>query len=488
MGSSGTGLPNDSGAGVDSPINIPGLPDFTIKVADIAPPDQATDLPREHLKNYFRDAYTELKNIGVPGWCAVIIAGLIVAPAGALMVAKDLVIVVLRVVLPVWGGEVLGALDDLRKSLDATMGELAVDVLNELLGTTIQPSDMPQGGAFGDHLARADKIGGILHDVLLQEFQQTKTVTPESGRDAARRFSGLMINFGTATGVLATLGGLVPTIHLDEVREIGEQVAQNLGLGRLGRQVLRPIVQALIAEPYGWWINEQARQAQFSVSDVVNPFSGSVMDAGLIHQTLALQGYSDDKIKAIIELHQKKIAETDIFFLYAMGLKTEDQVTAYLEKLGYSHDDALDRKEAEFLRRETTLQDELVSVAIDAYKFGNIERDELEGIVKTARPLANEQGLTLLLADYKRKVPHRSLTVAELTSMLQLDIITLDEFDSYLSLLGFSDADVQNLRILTLTQLEKKSEAQKAKDQKAAAAAAAAAAKAAGATSPTAAG
>src|SRR5208337_1790136 len=101
-----------------SPIGVPGLPDFTIQASDIGPPNSPTDIPREHLQEYFRDTYTELRSMNVPGLAASIIAGLVVVPCLALVVAKDIVLVLLKVVLPAWGGQVLNSLDDLRKALD----------------------------------------------------------------------------------------------------------------------------------------------------------------------------------------------------------------------------------------------------------------------------------------------------------------------------------------------------------------------------------
>jgi hypothetical protein len=465
---------NNSGGGggatgIDQTISISGLPDFTVNVTDIAPPDMPTDLPRAQLEKYFRDCYTMLHTWGCPKWIAAAVAGTIVGLCGALVVMKDLLIVILRVVLPPFGGEVLQALDDLRKSVDPEVADLAVDVLNELLGTDVTASDMPTGTTTGDHLARADKVGGILHDMLMSEFTGMSSITPETGRAAARRFSGLMINFGTVTGVLATLGGLIPQIHLDDVREIGEQVAQNLGLGRLGRQVLRPIVQTLIEMPYTWWIHQQYRPTQLTVSDCVNPYTGAVIDPALIHSSLALQGYSDTLISAIIELHQKKLTEADYWLLVEQKLKADTDFESYLQKLGYSADDAADRALAETYRAEKALQDEIISASMDAYVAGHIALDEFQGIVNTARPHPDLNALTMLLAQYKAKVPHKALTLAEITSMLEMDVINTGEFEDYLTAFGYSEMDALNLKIWTLLKLAQKEEAAKAKAAKAAA-------------------
>jgi Holliday junction resolvasome RuvABC DNA-binding subunit len=463
---------------------IDGIPLLTVQVQDIAPPDHPTDLPREHLTSYYRDCVTELQHMGVAKWVAQLIAGLVVAPAAAVVVVKDVLIVVLRVVLPTWGGEVLAALDDLRKALDSEFAQLAVDVLNELLGTNITPGNIATGSSTGDHLARADTVGGILHDVLLSEFQNPQTGTPGStqvdaatGRAAARRFSGLMINFGTATGVLATLGGLVPAIHLDDIREIGEAVAQNLGLGRLGRQVLKPIVEVLMTQPYTWWVHQNYRPTQFTAGDVVNPFSGAVMPANIVHDSLANAGYSDDKITALIELHQKKLNEADAFLLYSQPNSSESDFVTALEKLGYSESDAEVQKHVMLLREEAALEKQILEAAMSSYTQGHITRDELQQVVNTAIALPDLQPLYMTLADYKRKIPTKHLTIAELTTMLEENIMTTNAVSDYLSNLGYNSTDAFNLLQVILAKVQ-------TAEAKAKAAAAKAAAEAATSTTP----
>jgi len=457
-----------------SPTDQGGLPVPTISVTteEIAGPDTPTDIPRIHIEHYFRDTYVAYRGYGVPQWAAIILAGIATIPAVMILIGGKVFELVLNVFIPNVGTALLDALDDIRKKLDPEFGKLAVDVLNELLGTTIPPEQLGAGTDFQSHLDRAGVLGGYLHDVLLHEFMSSQQITPESGEQAARRFSGLVINFGTATGVLAAIGGLAPFIHLDDIRMIGEDVAKNLGLGRLHRLAMKPLMDILIAEPYKWAINKVGRPTQFTLADVVNPFSGAIMQPSDIWESLARQGYSDDKIKALLELHRKKLSETDAFQLFRFGLKTQDDVVTYLQRLGYTQPDALDRVEAEFLKDEEPYQKELAAAVAEAYRMGNIPRSELEGILNTAVPLDNERAIALLTADYKKKVPHRSLTVAQLEQALEQGIIDVAEFTDTLAGYGYSDNDTQILSQLTFLKIGKLADAAKAKAAKAAAAAA----------------
>jgi hypothetical protein len=438
------------------------------------------------MEAYFRDIASHLETkLQMPQWASHLVAGASIIPIATIVQLSHLFIAVLTSFLPAIGGVVFSVLDDVRKAIDPEVAGLSVSVLNELLGTDLTADQISTQGGISAHLARAETVGGLFHSQLMSEFAATNTITPESGVKAARRFTGLAINFGTATGIIATLGGLAPFIHLDDVREIGEQVATNLGLGRLQRLALQPLIQILLAEPYKWYINNLARPTQFKLADVVNPFTGSIMDPKLIWQSLAWEGYSDDKITALLELHRKKLAETDYFYLFTHGLVEDADVLAYLKRLGYTDNDAQNRKEVEFLKAQDPYQKEIVAAATAAYAEGHIQRDELQGIVNSAVHLDNERSIVMLVADYKKRVPTKHLTLAQVESAYEQGVIDLSEFNTWLSTQGYSQDDQQTLQLLTLLKLKKLEEAAKAKEAKAAATAAKQAAKSAASTTPT---
>lgn len=488
-------------------LGPPAPADISIQVFDIAPPAVPTDIPRQHLDAYFRDTYTILKDYGIPNFIATLLAGTIVGICVLPMIIAHLAILLIKPVLPAIGGTIFEVLDDLRKTLDPQFAQFAVAVLNELLGTDFDVTHLPQGTDINAHLARAEEVGFLFHRQLLSEFLQNsglsldptssafsevtgptgagERITPMSGVRAAARFSGLAINFGTATGIIATLGGLAPFVHLDEIREIGEEVAKNLGLGRLQRLALAPIVQILLAEPYKWFINEIARPTQFKLGDVINPFSGALMPADLIWTSLAREGYSDNKITALLELHRKKLTESDLSTLFAAGHIDTATLQQRLQRLGYSDTDSQDKAEADRLDKVRTYYEELRSAAVQAYADGHIPRDELQGIVN-GLPLTDEdKAYIMLAADYKRKVPTKHLTTAQLEKAFEVGIIDLADYTNALTTLGYSDADQSTLLLLTLLALDKQKEAAAAKAAAAAAKAAAAAAKAAKGTTPT---
>lgn len=458
----------------------PGPPDIStisVTVTDIKCPDSPTELPFQTLDPFFRDLFCQFnKRWGLGRWSSEILAGLLVTASAAVMVIAHVVLIILNPFVLGLSQVVFQFLDSLRKELDSSFALLASSVLNELLGTDFTVSHLASGSDVSAHLARAQEIGFLFHRQLMTEFLQStgvtldpaggtfseptgptgagEKITPLSGVRAAARFSGLAINFATANGIIATLAGLVPEVHLDEIREIGEEVAKNLGLGRLQRLALAPIIQILLAEPYKWFINELARPTQLGLGEVVNPFSGAVMSPALIWRDLARAGYSDDKIQAVLDLHRKKPGESDLLTLFEGGHYDDEKVRTELQRLGYDATGAATKFESDHLKAQRPFQDEVRSAVVAAYADHHIERAELESIINSIPLSADEKALVLLAADYKRKVPNKHLTFAEIQNAFEIGIFDLTDFTAQLTAQGYSDDDQSTLLLLTLDKLK----------------------------------
>jgi len=124
--------------------------------------------------------------------------------------------------------------------------------------------------------------------------------------------------------------------------------------------------------------------------------------------------------------------------------------------------------EADHLKAQRPYQDEVRAAVVAAYADGHIERAELEGIVNSIPLSADERALVLLAADYKRRVPNKHLSVAQLESAFEQGILDLQEFTDQLTTLGYAPDDQNVLLLLTLIKLNKQKEAAAAKAARAA--------------------
>lgn len=379
-------------------------------------------------------------------------------------------------------------LDGVRKGIDPTVGALAVQVLNEFLGTDFGQPNLPLGLGTGDHLARAQSIGSMLMKQLVVEFSPPSGSAVVPSTVPAATFTGLAVNFGIASAIMGIIGGMIPETHLDELRELGEEVAQNIGLGRLVRRALQPLVQILVANPMQWAINQQYTPTQFSLSELVNPYAQTSLDQTHIYQAMNLLGYSNDKIQAVIEMHQKRFTPADVKVFLDNGVWDEPTAEAYVTKLNWPQELVPTVMLLEELREERAWHDKLVAELEAEVKAGSITLDEFNGVIDilpySEQVKAIIKGTTAYKVSAKLgKTAH--LSGAQLKQAFENGLITLSDAEDRWTAQGYSPEDVQTLAVLFLLDLQQFEAAQAKKQAAAAKAAAKAGGKTATAAAPT---
>lgn len=371
---------------------------------------------------------------------------------------------------------ILTGLDALRKGVDPSVATLAVSVLNEFLGTNFTQDNLPLGLGTGDHLQRAQAIGQLLLTQLTAEFAPPAGATVGPSTAPASTFTGLAVNFGIASAIMGVIGGLVPWGHLDELRELGEEVAQNIGLGRLVRRALTPLVQILVAKPMEWWVNTTYTPTQFNISELVNQFSLTQLPQAQLYQAMNMLGYSNDKIQAFIQMHQKRLSVAEVYLLQQNGGWTADQALAYVGTLGYPPDLSVTVLGLEDLREQQKWYDKLVAQMESELLANVITIDEFVQVLQTLPYSKNVQTVIQATAEYKVKAhagkPLRQLSIGQLTKAFEQGLVTESDLRARWSTERYSDADQDILMFLLLFELQAYEAAAAAKAAKAANAAA----------------
>lgn len=456
-------------------------PVITVDTAELERPTQDFAFPQSTLDQLYRWSYWFNKDHLAPAATAHQHAGKAVGKAIDGVTAGQVFVGTLNATVAAIAGTVLSGLDAIRKTLDPAFGILAVSVLSELLGTDFSAEDLPTGTDVSDHIARAQDIGAKLTTQLETEFISGTSVTPAGGRDAANKFTGFAINFSVANGILAVIGAMVPELHLDEIREVGEGVAQNIGLGRLVRGALRPLVQVLVTQPYTWYLNQKYHATQFKEGDLVNTFAGTAMSHDTIFNAMDLLGYSTDKINELITLHQKRLTLREIDTAKRYTYLSGDALTKQLNRLGYAPADGTLALQAV----EASSADAWVTKFVDAllkdFVAGHIPQAELQQVLDSLPLGDNEKGIIMQLATYSAAQhigkPHH-LPAGEMVFAFENGLIDLGELTTFYESLGYTDDMVSIATQVALLKTKKLEDAAKAKAARQAAAAAKAAAKA----------
>jgi len=437
-----------------------------LRVITYSPPEQPTPstllcAPLQSGKDVLNSLYYEFVQMGVPAYLAYFVADIY-----GMLVAAGCFIGGWAVALLVMMGETLAqvafvVLAKLRQGVDVAAAQFAADLLNELFGTTVGPENIPYAQGGQGHLARAQVIGAAVHDALASEFSPPAGADVASTDQPARVFTGFVANFSVATGLIGLLGEIESLGFIDAFREIPEQMARNLGLGRLSRQALKPLVKTLVELPYTWWLNQRYHPKIPTIQEVVNPFAQAVFQPDAIAAIGDLNGYAPGYISEFIRIHQKKLNVTDVDTLVRWGLWTEDAGLQYITDLGYNDQDAQTALHLEELRRADNYVRKFVDLLLTDVRDGHIQPADLESQI-TSLPLAErERAMILILSGVGAKTPHKSLSLAELQQALVDGVVTLDEVDAHLTAAGYVGDDQNTLLALTLLKVARVAEAVK---------------------------
>lgn len=467
----------------------PPPPILQVSTQCVGGPSNPINVQNQTITDTARAVGAWLCGIGAPFWMQTLVAGITYAVPTLVSLILQLLARLIGPVLGLLVSPVMQALGTLRKSLDPSAASIATDVLGELLGTEYTGVNLQDGTDITSHLANAQTIGALLHSQLSGEFASAGGITPQSGQVAAERFTGLVINFATATGILGLLGGMCPWLHLDEVREVGEEVAKSLGLGRMHRRAIQPLIDIFISNPYKWYINSTYHPSVFTLQEVVNTYAQTVMSLPVVQKAGLYAGYTTDQINELIALHEKRLTLTDVDRLMRWRLWTVDEGTQYAQTLGY--DPAI--LAAAFNNEAATRADKWLSTFITQleteFSSGQMDEPTFTSMLQ-ALPLDSVEYniiLTTALAKLAHKVGKvKTAGRAVYEYAFEHDLIDLDELQDFYTAEGLSPVDVQLSLQVQLFKLNKLEAAAAAKAAKAAAkAAGAAATTAATASTPT---
>lgn len=412
--------------------------------------------------DFYKSLLQALVNQGAPCWLAFLLAQALSSVVWGFAVGIGVIL---------WAFEVIGTrlvpvglkvIDKFRKDIDPAVAETAVLVLNEIMGTDFGPADLPTGVTIADHLARAKVIGAKYIDTITQEIAPGTDLESLKGTDGVARFTGLIVNFGIATALLGLAGEIGSVGYFKEFRLIGEQVSSGLGLSKQMRIAIKPLLKTLVATPFQWYLNERYYPSRFNVNEVVNPFQQTQISHDLLVKDLELQGWSPDRAEALIKLHQKRFTPDEVELLERWGGWTHDTAIAYIKDLGWPEELAEAVLNMPNIKRYDARANKLLDALEQNVIDGHLAFEDFRTILASSNYTQREQDIILATVQTKAKVPHKSLTLAELQTAFDQGLVTVDDLDTWLVAHGYTGDDQQILVALTLLKFAQLEEAIKA--------------------------
>jgi hypothetical protein len=385
--------------------------------------------------------------------------------------------------------------------------ELAASLMSDLLGIEVDGAKLWADLQSKGRVAAMTDLGGALFQTLASEFageaqkQQgqrfiptpgvgmgglpVKNFGPGDGIAAAKSFIGFVTAFAIREGNTDVLRDLPIARQwglLDTFKDFAEDFSKGLGLGRMMRVALRPLMQAMVALPLQNDLYAQYRPVLLGQTEALRAWKASQFTDDELAAELAMHGFSDRRIAALKIYEDRPLAfryyqtlRASRKVLPAMLQLTDDDISARLRTDNYdvpTSQSWMALEDIDPARRVSLLY---VEHYVTLFLQGHITFDAITNFLKqaqSARGVLLTDGEWLALNDLVNSVSVNPVLRVRHLSFFSLQLayidgtITLDELETHLQQLGYSDSDITILTLETLFKSKERAAAAAAKAAK----------------------
>lgn len=322
--------------------------------------------------------------------------------------------------------------------------DLAGTILEDLTGVPVDKAALKSSTFGSGRIAGMQTFGADLYNLLAQEFApkngnlETPDVAP------AQIFLGFLMNFAIRQGNIEVLTSLLPEdIRVgDGFRAYGELMAKNLGLGRLARMALKPLVTTLVADPLQNSLNAQYRPKRLPKEQAIKAFWRGAISEAQMRKELAEEGYTDARQDWMITDARPILNDREVVHLYLRNVIDQATMNTELGHRGWSAADILSVLAIE--RPQMTSQE-----ILDLYIFGQLDRDTAKSeLLQIGYDVGVAENLIILaeikaqIVPRKRPLHGRTRTAMQLHKEFLDGVIDLPEWNTQLTQLGYSLDDI----------------------------------------------
>jgi hypothetical protein len=334
---------------------------------------------------------------------------------------------------------------------------LVAPVLSGLFGAEIDTSTfarkLSKGG--GNEAARAI----VNHFFKAIEGPGGAELTP--GTEGGARVASAAV----AASLESSFNALVPSMlshlfpfdigHFTEIMELPEDIIRSLGVGRLVRRAIGPLVTVCASTPMEWHVNKKYSPTLLSTGAAVQQILRGQGQADEWKEDLRRQGYSEKRIAVLLNQARKFFSPSDVRTFYSRGEWTGEQAEQHLRDQGYDSDTAHDALRLEGLRRFEQLEGQEAAVLVGAYAARDIDRPTFLSLLDTAVTPASERALYTELADLRRAVNVRRLSLAQVETMVKSNVLNFADYRAAAAREGYPPDDVTALELQLRWEIDK---------------------------------
>jgi hypothetical protein len=363
-----------------------------------------------------------------------------------------------------------------NKAEDA-LAEVCSLTLDHLLGIEITAEAVKVRRDGKQTHPAVSQLGEQVMGQFLAAFSDGSQLQPDDA--AAKKFVNRAVAMSVDGWTMDAVVDWIPheLLDFDKLASLDDKLRAAIGLGRMTRAVLHPALQILAVTPYEWKLNKQYRPKLLAASEAVQSFYRGQLTQVQMSEELARQGFSDDRIQALLNLHYPAPPVADIVLFVEQGTWTMDQALPWFQKHGINADEANRLVQASKLRQQTASYREIVNFMVSKYVNHDIDTQPFLDTMAKYIPDPDIRHAAVESASVRRENNPTLLSHGDAEQAFILGFWTVPQYTEWLQRKGFTDADVTTMQLLAQEKLREVSDAKKKRDDAAKARTAAAAAR-----------
>jgi hypothetical protein len=402
----------------------------------------------------YRAGYKQLHDQGAPDWLAIPAAGLVSVAMMAIPAIFAAFANGLITVGSFFAVQFLGTIDNLKQTNKSDFNNVIAASTNELLGTDINGDQLTGGSGAGGSMEDNLALGKALIGIFEEAFGGLQPVTPQQGADNAKKFAGWAINFSTNQGFLSILTEACSIGLLKEFHELPEALKSSLGIGRLQRAALAPLVRNCISQPYDLYLKYLLRPDRLAEGQIVRALKAGQLDDTTARQMLAEKGYRDSDIDLLIADLAAKIAAGELFTLVRNGDLTLDQALAKLTDAGMDADNAKLQMKALDEGKADSQVGGILSDLEGAFTDGFIDSVAYNAALDKLPLSDSEDAMFRMKVGLHQERPRKRITFAQMQKGIVEGVVDFSYMDTWLTAEGYGPDDQNILTFEVLTALK----------------------------------
>jgi hypothetical protein len=382
------------------------------------------------------------------------------------------------------GKAITAAVDDFAP----VAGQFAAPIVAGMFGGDVDASAFSDVSDSGGRNAAAQALIGTFIDNLTGGASGPIDADDAGAKRIAAAGLHAAIEGWFLSAVPELIGDCIPMadLHLEPLARLPEDVTRALGIGRMVRSALNPLIRAVATTPMQWKANTDYRPTKLPANVAIKQFLRGVWDDDQLSESLARDGYRDEDMDALVNDAKKFLPTNDLGLLVWLGVMSQDDAVQILSDQGYDQQTASKIIIGDGLRRLEAIHRSVADAAVTAFVEGRIDSSGLDTLLAATLSSDQEKAALTDAADAKRQLRMTDLTPAEAEAAVLAGISPISDYTDALTRAGRSPDAITVLEFLLrkkqddkLTLDQHKAAQQAARDAAAQAKAAATAAHAA---------